>query len=479
MVWKSWCKAGLVFAALILLAGNSARAVAQTRPEAPPFDAARVTMQPATPEGIAIRAGRLFDPRTGTNLSNQVILIAGDRITDVGPADRVKIPAAAHVIDLSNATVLPGLIDRHVHLMQDHEPNDARALIVGQHYALADLYAGFTTLQDMNSPFTYATVELRDAINKGLIVGPRLQVTGPGLTPRGATYYPAPSEPGTFGEVPGMPVWQNFQNINSPWLARAAVREHSHYGTDWIKIYDTEDYEGSGYPVPSGGGAFMPDGKMILVPSLTLEENQAIVDEAHRRGLKVACHAYGGEGLRICLQAGVDLPIHVIVGVTGAPGLDDETIRLFKQPLADGTMRPVNQTLWDLAGPLDDIDMKVSGGKTSRFRLTELSFKRLVAAGVTQIFGSGAYTVGHGVQAYQFPLYVKWGMSPAKALQMATSDAAATLNYDLGKQIGFVEKGRFADIVAVSGNPLEDISELQRVKFVMKGGAVYRNDIAK
>jgi imidazolonepropionase-like amidohydrolase len=361
--------------------------------------------------------------------------------------------------------------------MQDHEPNDARALLVGQHYALADLYAGFTTLQDMNSPFTYATVELRDAINKGVIVGPRLQVTGPGLTPRGATYYAAPSEVGAFGFVPGMPVWQNSQNINSPWLARAAVREHSHYGTDWIKIYDTEDYEGSGYPVPSGGGAFMPDGKMITVPSITLEENQAIVDEAHKRGLKVACHAYGGEGLRNCLAAGVDLPIHVIVGVTGAPGLDDETIRLFKVPLPDGTQRPVNQTLWDLAGPLDTIDMKVSGGKTSRFRLTELSFKRLVSAGITQIFGSGAYTVGHGVQAYQFALYVKWGMSPAQALRMATSDAAATLNYDLGKQVGYVEKGRFADLVAVSGNPLEDITETERVKFVMKGGVVFRNDM--
>ena len=223
----------------------------------------------------------------------------------------------------------------------------------------------------------------------------------------------------------------------------------------------------------------MPDGKMITVPSLTLEENQAIVDEAHKRGLKVACHAYGGEGLRICLQAGVDMPIHVIVGVTGAPGLDDETIRLFKVPLSDGTLRPVNQTLWDLAGPLDDIDMKVSGGKTSRFRLTELSFKRLVAAGVTETFGSGAYTVGHGVQAYQFPIYVKWGMSPAQALRMATSDAAETLNYDLGKQIGYVEKGRFADIVAVAGNPLEDISEMQRVKFVMKGGVVFRNELTK
>ena len=479
MPWKTSWKAAFPIAALILLAGNPIPAGAQTRPEAPPFDASRMTMQAPAPEGVAIRAGRLFDPRTGTNLANQVIVIQGERITDVGPADRVKIPAGARVIDLNGATVLPGLIDRHVHLLESQEPNEARSLIIMQHYALADLFAGFTTLQDMNSPYTYATVELRDAINKGMITGPRLQVTGPAINPRGATYYPAPSEVGVFGEGPGMPVWQNSQNINSPWLARAAVRDHSHYGTDWIKIYETEDYEGSGYPVPSGAGAFMPDGKMINVPSLTLEENQAIVDEAHRRGLKVACHAYGGEGLRICLQAGVDLPIHVIVGVTGAPGLDDETIRLFKQPLADGTMRPVNQTLWDLAGPLDVVDMKVSGGKTSRFRLTELSFKRLVAAGVTQIFGSGAYTVGHGVQAYQFALYVKWGMSPAQALRMATSDAAETLNYDLGKQIGFVEKGRFADLAAVSGNPLEDITEMERVKFVMKGGVVFRNDLTK
>src|SRR6202790_1724902 len=413
MDWKTRWKAAFAFAALILPAGHSARAFAQTRPEAPPFDAARITMQPPSTEGIAIRAGRLFDPRTGTNLANQVILIQGDRIMDVGPADRVKIPAGARVIDLSNATVLPGLIDRHVHLMQNQEPNDARALIVGQHYALADLYAGFTTVQDMNSPFTYATVELRDSINKGMIVGPRLQVTGPGLTPRGATYYAAPSEVGTFGMLPGMPVRQNSQNVNSPWLARAAVREHSHYGTDWIKIYETEDYEGSGYPVASGAGAFMQDGKMITVPSITLEENQAIVDEAHKRGLKVACHAYGGEGLRNCLAAGVDMPMHVTVGVTGAEGLDDETIRWFKQRLPDGTLRPVMQTLWDLIGDLETRDLKASGGKNTRLSLTELSFKKLNAAGVKQVFGSGAYTGGHGIQAFQFAYYVKWGMKPA------------------------------------------------------------------
>ena len=206
-------------------------------------------------------------------------------------------------------------------------------------------------------------------------------------------------------------------------------------------------------------------------------ENQAIVDEAHRRGLKVACHAYGGEGLRNCLAAGVDLPIHVIVGVTGAPGLDDETIRYFKQPLADGTMRPVQQTLWDLIGDLETRDLKATGGKVTRFSLTELSFKRLVKEGVKQIFGSGAYTVGHGLQAFQFAYYVKWGMTPAQALRMATTDAAEGLNFGLKNEVGIVEKGRFADLVAVSGDPLADITETQRVKFVMKNGVIFRNDL--
>src|SRR5258708_35662124 len=139
MLWRSWWRAAFMFAVLILRAGNFIAGSAQTRPEAPPFDPSRMAMQPPPPEGVAIRAGRLFDPRTGTNLTNQVIVIQGDRITDAGPADRVKIPAGARVIDLSSATVLPGLIDRHVHLMHDPEPNEARALIIGQHYSLADM----------------------------------------------------------------------------------------------------------------------------------------------------------------------------------------------------------------------------------------------------------------------------------------------------------------------------------------------------
>jgi imidazolonepropionase-like amidohydrolase len=465
-----------LFVAVLWLCGNTARS--QTvRPEAGPFDPSKMEMQSPPPQGVAIRAGRLFDSKSGKMLTNQVIVVKGDRIADVGPADKVQIPDGARVIDLSRATVLPGLIDRHVHLFQEQQPNDGRAAFIGLNYALKDMYAGFTTLQDMGSPFTYASVELRDAITKGWVAGPRLQVAGPQLNPRAAGYYAAPSLPAPFGRAPGDPVWQLTGDINSPWLARAAVRDRSHYGTDWIKIYETEDYEGGGYPEPLGAGAFKPDGTMINVPSLTLEENQAIVDEAHRRGLKVACHAYGGEGLRNCLEAGVDLPMHLTVGVTNAPGLDDETVRLVKKPMPDGTIRPVNQTLWDLIGDLETRDLKATGGKTTRFQLTELSFKRLVAAGVKEVFGSGAYTVGHGVQAFQFAYYVKWGMTPAQALQMATSNAAESLNFDLGKQIGSVEKGKFADLVAVSGDPLADITEMQRMKFVMKGGVVYRDDL--
>ena len=467
----------LSLTAFLLLAITAQLPAQSARPEAGPFDASHMDMQSPPSQGVAIRAGRLFDSKSGAMLKDQVILIKGDRITAAGAADRVQIPAGALVIDLSRATVLPGLIDRHVHLMQDQQPNDARAAFSGLNYALKDLNAGFTTLQDMGSPYTYATVELRDAINKGQIPGPRLQVAGPQLNPRAAGYYPTPSVVTPFGQSAGPNAFQLTGNVNSPWLARAAVREHSHYGVDWIKVYDTEDYEGGGYPDPAGSGAFTPDGKMINVPSLTLEEDQAIVDEAHRRGLKVACHAYGGQGLRNCLEAGVDMPMHVIVGVTGAEGLDDETIRLFKKPLWDGTQRPVMQTLWDLIGDLEARDLKATGGRTTRFRLTELSFKRLVAAGVKEVFGSGAYVNGHGIQAFQFAYYVKWGMKPAQALQMATSSAAESLNFELGKQIGSVEAGKYADLVAVSGDPLADITEMQRVKFVMKGGVVFRNEL--
>jgi imidazolonepropionase-like amidohydrolase len=480
MLRRLSCVCSFSLFALLAIWGVPRAARAQVaRPTAPPYDASQLlSVQPPPAEGFAIRAGRMFDPKTGTNLANQVILIKGDRIMDVGPADKVQIPHGAEIIDLSNATVLPGLIDRHVHLFQDQQPNDARAAFVGMNLALKDLRAGFTTVQDMGDPWGYAVVELRDAIEKGLVPGPRMQVAGVQIDPRANHYYSAPSVWAPFGTAPNGSIWQLTQEVNSPWQARAAVREHAHYGVDWIKIYETEDYEGGGYPDPPDSGAFKPDGTMINVPSLSLEENQAIVDEAHKHGLKTTCHAYGGEGLRNCLAAGVDLPMHVTVGVTNAVGLDDETIRLFKQPLADGTQRPVIQTIWDLIGDLEKADLVASRGKMTRLRATEASFKRLTAAGVTEVFGSGAYTVGHGVQAFQFAYFVKWGMKPADAIRMATTNAAASLNFDLGKEVGTIEKGKYADIIAVSGDPLADVTELERMKFVMKGGVVYRNDVA-
>lgn len=454
--------------------------VAQTRrPTAPPWDASTMRMQAPGAQGVAVRAGKMFDPRSGNMLANQVIVIKDERIVDVGPAAQVQIPAGVPVIDLSTATVLPGLIDHHVHLMQEQQPNDGRAAYLGLHYAQKNMYAGWTTQMDMGSPFTYAIVELRDAISRGWVAGPRMQVTGPQLNPRGATSYASPSGVIPFGQGPGAPVWQNAQNINGPWAARAAVRDHAHYGVDWIKIYETEDFEGSGYPDPVGGGAFHPDGRMINVPSLSLEENQAIVDEAHRHGLKTACHAYGGEGLRNCLAAGVDMPMHVTVGVNNTEGLDDETIRYFKTPLPNGTMRPVMQTLWDLIGDLEERDLKGTHGKKTRLQLTEMSFKRLIREGVKQIFGSGAYTIGHGVQASQFAYYVRWGMKPVDALRMATINASETLNFELGKNVGLLEKGRYGDLVAVTGDPLADITEMERVRFVMKGGVIFRDDIHK
>jgi imidazolonepropionase-like amidohydrolase len=199
---------------------------------------------------------------------------------------------------------------------------------------------------------------------------------------------------------------------------------------------------------------------------LTLEETEAIVDEAHRMGLRVACHAYGGEGLRNCIQAGVDATQH-------ATDLDDVSLNLLVQKKL-----PLVVTLDDLFS-LDAPDLKITGGKTSRLRMAETSFKRLLAAGVPLPFGSGVTSaeIPHGQQGDQFAWLVKWGMTPAQALNTAFTVAADLLNYGWSDRVGTIEKGKFADLIAVSGNPLADITEMERVRFVMKGGMVVRNDL--
>ena len=405
---------------------------------------------------VAIRAGHLFDARTGMMLDNQVVLIQGDRIADVGA--EVQVPAAARVLDMSSMTVLPGMIDTHVHVNSGGNTPTQRALIAMAN-AQTDLDAGFTTVLDMDSRGGFNTVDLRDAINSGLLQGPRMQVVGQSINQRATNYYPDSHPDPQYGRY-----YEGFtetKNVNSPWLARAAVRENKLHGVDYIKIYTTQDFVG---PVHM----WKRDATLINSPSLTLEEVEAIVDEAHRLGLKVACHTYGGEGMNSCLTAGVDAPNHLLE-------LDDAGVQILLQKKL-----PFVPTVDDLIA-LEKADLRDTGGRNSRLKLLEQAVRRAVAAGVPIVFGSGATSreIPHGKQANQFNYYAKWGMGPVRALQTAYLPAAQMLNYGWESDIGTVEKGKFADIIAVAGNPTADVAEMERVKFVMKGGTVVRNDVGK
>jgi imidazolonepropionase-like amidohydrolase len=401
---------------------------------------------------IAIRTGRFFDSKTGTLLSNQTILIRGDRIAEVGSS--VQIPREARVIDLTNATVMPGMIDAHVHVNTGGDTPAQRA-ITALANAQTDLEAGFTTVADMDSRGGFNTVDLRDAINSGLVMGPRMQVVGQSINQRASNYYP------DNGSIRFLDGFTENKNLNGPWLARAAVREAKLHGVDWIKIYTTQDFTG---PIHM----WKADGNLVNSPSLTLEEVEAVVDEAHRLGLKVACHTYGGEGMRSCLTAGVDAPNHLLE-------LDEAGIKVLLEKKL-----PFVVTVDDLVAQEKE-DLRETGGRNSRMKLLEQAFKRALAAGVPIVFGSGATSaaIPHGKQADQFRYYTKWGMKNAQALQTAYLTAAHMLNYDWESQVGSIEKGKFADIIAVSGNPLADITEMERVKFVMKGGMIVRNDLTK
>jgi imidazolonepropionase-like amidohydrolase len=385
-------------------------------------------------------------------LNNQIVLIKGERITDVGP--NLQVPREATLIDLSNATVLPGMIDTHVHVNTGGETAAQRAITAVAN-AQTDLAAGFTTIADMDSRGGFNTVDLRDAINQGLIQGPRMQVVGQSLNQRAGNYYPDNQS------LRFLDVFTESKNVNGPWLARAAVREAKLHGVDMVKIYTTQDFVG---PVHM----WKPDATLVNSPSLTFEEVQAIVDEAHRLGLKVVCHTYGGDGMASCINAGVDAPNHLLE-------LDDAGIKVMLQKKL-----PFVVTLDDLIG-LEKDDIRDTGGRNTRLRMAEQAFKRALAAGIPIVFGSGATSpaIPHGKQANQFAYYAKWGMTSAQAIQTAYLPAARLLNYNWDTQIGSIEKGKFADIIAVSGNPLMDINELERVKFVMKGGMVVRNEINK
>ncbi|MGD0695875.1 MAG: amidohydrolase family protein [Terriglobia bacterium] len=408
----------------------------------------------ATNRVVAVRAGRLIDVRSGQVSTDQVILIRGDRIAEVGPAGQLTIPSGAEVVDLSRATVLPGLIDAHEHLFltgESHGRYEEQLLKESWQFrtieavvnAKKDLDAGFTAMRDLETEGAmYSDVDVKKAINQGLVPGPRLQVVTRALSTTGG--YPLE------GYSPEVPVPAGVQIVDSPEAARQAVREQIKYGADLIKIYSTHRFH------------FTPDGKMVATPTFTLAETQAIVDEAHREGVKVACHAYGGEGLHNCIDAGADSVEH---------GLDLDDAAVTKM-LEKGIWLVPTLYVYEYE---PEEDLLASAGKTSRARIHEASFRKALARGVKIAFGTDAGPFPHGTQAKEFEYMTRFGMTNARALRAATLDAAELMGWN--DRIGTVEKGKYADLIAVSGDPLSDITELERVKFVMKGGEVVRNDL--
>jgi imidazolonepropionase-like amidohydrolase len=400
---------------------------------------------------IAVRAGHMFEPKSGQLLTEQVVLIQGDRITAVGPASSITIPPGAKVIDLSRATVLPGLIDGHVHLT-DAAGGLQHQVLVALYSATQSLRAGYTTQVAMGSHGGgYADVELKKAINSGLVHGPRLVTAGPliEITSPANAAFPLEFKP-----------FEPSLIANGPEQMRDAVRQLAHYGAEHVKIMGT------------GRFYFKPNGEMVNEALPNLEELKAAVDEAHRRGMWVATHTYGGDGLKWAIQAGVD-------NIQHAMAADDEDIKMLLQK-----NMPITSTILDQRQ--DEPGDLQKWAPYSRWRLTQQTWKKMLAAGVRLGFGSGAAPppgriynseckCSHGVQSEMFPIFVSWGAMPVYALRMATTVNAEIIHME--DSIGTIEKGKFADLIAVSGNPLQDITEMQRVKFVMKGGVVERDDL--
>jgi imidazolonepropionase-like amidohydrolase len=393
----------------------------------------------------AIRAGHLFDSKAGRMIAQQVVIVSGERITEVGPEGQVKIPAGARIIDLRQATVLPGLIDAHTHMFDQRGPKGTTevSMLIAVSNVQADLRAGFTAARDMSTHGNgYGDIAIRDAIRQGRIDGPRYQVSTLGIV-----WSDKPKNPA----APDNPLASTV--VRSEEDARAAVREQIAHGADWIKLF------------PTGAYSFTATGKDQYVVTYPLPVLRALIDETHRLGKKAGCHVYGGDGERNAIVAGCDTIEHGF-------GLDREQLNMM---VAKGLA--YDPTIVRYTEPLmGDNDAKNTGGKYRIVPIFERALRTAAATpGLKIMMGSGAdgSTFAHGTQGLEFEALVKSaGLTPARAIQAGTIINAEVLGWQ--NEIGSIEKGKYADIIAVSGDPLSDITELQRVKFVMKGGKVIR-----
>ena len=409
----------------------------------------------ATAQVTVVRAGRLVDPDSGTALIDQVIVVDGGKIQAVGKG--LAVPAGAKVIDLSDKTVLPGFIDCHTHLVDgltavNGEPFNvvkktaAQMVLAAVPNAGKTLLSGFTSVRDVGVFRALTDIALRDAINSGDIVGPRMYVAGAYVTITGGAG-------AMTGQAPDVQLpWDlHYGEANSPWEVRQKVRMLAHDGVDHIKVLST--------------GAVLTHGSSPIATEFTLEELQAAVEEAHAFGLRVEAHAHNAQGIKNAVRAGV-------ASVEHATLIDDEGIALAKK----------NGTYLDM--DLYEEECIQEGRRKGTIPLDFLehnravnekylqNFRKAVEAGVKMAFGTDLGICPYGTGPKQFAFMVKYGMTPMHAIQAATSNAADLLGHS--NLIGSIKPGKSADMVAVSGDPLKDINLLENVEFVMKEGKIYK-----
>ena len=404
----------------------------------------------ATPLRTLVRVGHLLDVRTGRELESQTLVIVGDRIVSVAPSAQVSRQSGDHEIDLSHSTVMPGLIDVHTHLTMapNFDPyyelsmTPGKEAIIGVENAKTTLEAGFTTVRNVGAG-SYTDVALRDEINAGHIPGPHMQVSGPalGITGGHMDNNLLPFEYHVTGEgvADGIPAVQQ------------KVRQNIKYGADLIKI--------------GASGGVLSKGDDPQASQYTLEEMQAIVADAHRLGRKVAAHAHGAKAIVLATQAGVDSIEH-------GSYIDDQGIKLMKE---HGTYLVPTSYLSDWLrefGSLPDLYKQKMIDTTS---VARANHKRAIAAGVKVALGTDSAVYPHGLNAHELEVYVTaYGMTPLAAIQSATIHAADLMGWT--DRTGSLDPGKWADLIAVDGDPLKDVRILQHIPFVMKSGVIYKNE---